>query len=265
MSDPPRKRAVVTGACSGIGLEIARSLAARGWDLCVCSEREDRLRSAAEELRAQHGASVDEVVLDLTVVANAKALYDRATEDGRRVDALVLNAGFFFFGEVADADPSRAERMLSLHVVVPSLLCTYFARDFRELRAGNVLIVSSISAFRDFPGIAHYASSKKYLRAFAASLRCELAVYDVGVTCLLPGATATALYDRDVVPVELATKLGVMMPAERVAREGVEAMLRKDAECVPGAFNRVVTGSIGLVPQGAIDALRKWGPWLKKP
>ena len=134
---------------------------------------------------------------------------------------------------------------------------------FRAKRSGNVLIVSSISAFRDFPGIAYYASSKKYLRAFAASLRCELSVYGVGVTCLLPGATATALYDRTAVPVEMATRLGVMMPSERVAREGVDAMLRGDAECVPGVFNRVVTGSIGLVPQGAIDALRKWGPWLK--
>lgn len=263
MSDGSRPRAVVTGACSGIGLDIARTLAARGWDLCICSENAERLMVAANELRAKHGALVDEAVLDLSEPSNAKVLHEFASEGGRRVDALVCNAGFFFFGEVADADPARAQAMLQLHVVVPSLLCAYFARDFRELRAGRIMVTSSISAFRDFPGIAHYASSKKYLRAFAASLRCELAVYDVSVTCLLPGATATGLYDRDVVPVELATKLGVMMSSERVAREGVDAMLAGDAECVPGVFNRAVTSSIGLVPQGAIDALRKWGPWLK--
>jgi len=264
VSGASRQRAVITGACSGIGLDIARTLAGRGWDLCLCSERSDRLSAAADELRTRFGVTVDEAVLDLSVPANAKVLHEIATSHGRPVDTLVCNAGFFFFGEGADVDPARAEAMLHLHVVVPSLLCTYFARDFRELRAGRIMVTSSISAFRDFPGIAHYASSKKYLRAFAASLRCELAVYDVSVTCLLPGATATALYDRAAVPVEFATKLGVMMPSERVAREGVEAMLAGEAECIPGVFNRVVTSSVGLVPQGAIDALRKWGPWLER-
>jgi short-subunit dehydrogenase len=262
MSAP--KRALVTGACSGIGLELSRALAARGWDLCVCSERADRLAVAARSLREESGRAVDEIVMDLSQPSSARALHAEATRGGATVDALVCNAGFFFFGEVADADPARAERMLSLHVVVPSLLCTYFARDLRARRAGRVMLVSSISAFRDFPGIAYYASSKKYLRAFAASLRSELAVYGVTVTCLLPGATATALYDRAVVPVELATRLGVMMSAERVGREGVDAMLRGDAECIPGAFNRAVTRAVGLVPQTAIDALRRYGPWLRR-
>ncbi len=257
-----KPRALITGACSGIGLAIARELARRGWDLCVASENRARLEGAASELRAL-GISVDDVVMDLSEPSSAKALFDAATRDGAVVDALVCNAGFFFFGEVADADPERAERMLALHVVVPSLLCTYFAKEFRRRKRGHVMLVSSISAFRDFPGIAYYASSKKYLRGFARSLRCELAAYGVSVTCLLPGATATALYDPDVVPVELASRLGVMMPPERVAREGVEAMLRGEAESVPGVFNRAVVRAVGYVPQVAIDAVRRWGPWLR--
>ncbi|MBL8677553.1 MAG: SDR family NAD(P)-dependent oxidoreductase [Myxococcales bacterium] len=257
-----KQRALITGACSGIGLALARELATRGWDLCVASERGDRLAAAASELRAL-GCTVDEVVMDLSQPSAARALFDASTKDGAAVDALVCNAGFFFFGEVADADPERAERMLTLHVVVPSLLCTLFAREFRRRKRGHVLLVSSISAFRDFPGIAYYASSKKYLRAFATSLRCELEPYGVTVTCLLPGATATGLYDPNVVPVELASKLGVMMSAERVAREGVDAMLRGEGERIPGLFNRAVVRAVERVPQAAIDAVRRWGPWLK--
>jgi short-subunit dehydrogenase len=255
---------VVTGACSGIGLAIARALAERGYDLCVCSDRAGPLAEASRAIREEFHCEVREVVLDLSDADSARALHAQATEGGRAVDALVSNAGVFFFGEVADADPERARRMLGLHVVVPSLLCTYFARDLRAQGRGRVMLVSSISAWRDFPGIAYYASSKKYLRGFARALRCELAVYGVSVTCLSPGATATGLYSQTGVPVGLATRLGVMMSAERVAREGVEAMLRGDAECVPGAVNRVVTSAVGLVPQGAIDALRRYGPWLRR-
>lgn len=257
-----RPRAVVTGACSGIGLAIARGLARRGHDLVLSSNREGPLADAARALREAHGARVDEVVLDLSDPASAAALHARASEGGA-VDALVSNAGVFFFGEVADADPERALRMLNLHVVVPSLLCTHFARDLRARRGGRIMLVSSISAWRDFPGIAYYASSKKYLRGFAHALRSELRVYGVSVTCLAPGATATSLYDSTGVPVALATRLGVMMPPERVAEAGIDAMLRGDAECVPGAVNRAVTATIGMVPQGAIDAMRRYSPWLR--
>lgn len=257
-----RLRAVVTGACSGIGLATAQGLARRGWDLVLASNREGPLEEAARAIRERHGVDVEAVALDLAEPASAEALYARATAGGA-VDALVSNAGVFFFGEVADADPLRATRMLNLHVVVPSLLCTHFARDFRARRRGRVMLVSSISAWRDLPGIAYYASSKKYLRGFARALRSELGVYGVTVTCLSPGATATSLYDATGVPVALATRLGVMMPPERVAEAGVEAMLRGDAECVPGAMNRAVTAGVGLVPQGAIDLLRRYSPWLR--
>jgi hypothetical protein len=125
-----------------------------------------------------------------------------------------------------------------------------------------VLIVSSISAWRDFPGISYYGSSKKYLRGFARALRSELGVYGVNVTCLAPGATATGLYDPSVVPVGLAKRLGVMMDAESVARAGLEAMFRGDAEHTPGALSRVMVAAAMVTPQPLIDWIRRRSPWL---
>jgi short-subunit dehydrogenase len=175
---------------------------------------------------------------------------------------LVVNAGMFFFGEVADADPARANAMLQLHVVTPSLLCTYFARDMRARRRGRILLTSSISAWRAFPGIAYYGATKTYLRTFAAALRCELAPYGVGVTTLAPGATDTGLYDPTVVDMDRARRFGVMMDAGKVADAALAALFAGKPECVPGAFNRLATLAMRLVPQRLIDVVRRRAPWL---
>lgn len=255
--------ALVTGGCSGIGRAIAGRLAARGHALVLVSERADALEVAAAELRATHRVAVHAVAMDLARPEAAAELHAAVTGRGLAVDILVNNAGFFFFGETVDADPARAAAMLQLHVVTPSLLCTRFGRDMRARGRGNILIVASISAWRDLPGINYYGSSKKYLRGFALALRCELAVHGVNVTGLAPGATATALYSATAVPVERARRLGVMMDADAVAEAGVAAMFAGAGEHVPGLLTRAMTLGAVLTPQWAIDLLRRRGPWLR--
>lgn len=261
---PDLRTALVTGACSGIGRAIAESLGARGHDLVLVSNREGPLAEAADTIRARHNVTVHAITMDLARPEAAAELHAATSARDLAIDLLVNNAGIFFFGEAADADPRRATAMLQLHVVTPSLLCTHFARDMRARRRGRILIVSSISAFRDFPGISYYGSSKKYLRGFARSLRSELLPYGVSVTCLLPGATATELYDPKVVPVELAKRLGVMMDPGDVAEAGLRALFRGDAECMPGALTRAMTWAAVATPQPVIDFIRRRAPWLRK-
>jgi len=280
-SDSGRGVALVTGACSGIGLEMARILAIKGHDLVVVSHREGPLTVVARAFEREHKIRVYPIVMDLARPEAAGELFRAvgaldvdigaaggapgAASPKLEIDILVSNAGIFFFGEVADAEPEVANRMLQLHVVTPSLLCTLFARGMRERRRGHVLLVSSISAWRDFPGIAYYGSSKKYLRGFASALRSELLPYGVNVTCLAPGATATGLYDPEVVPVDLAKKLGVMMSPEAVAEEGLRAMFAGEAESMPGALTKVMTAAAVATPQPVIDWIRRVGPWLSGP
>lgn len=256
--------ALITGACSGIGLSIARELAARGHPLILVSNREEPLARAAAELAAAHPVPVHTIVQDLAAPDAAEALVAAVDARGLPVEILVNNAGVFFFGEAADADPARARAMLQLHVTTPSLLCTLLGARMRAARRGRILIVSSISAYRPFPGISYYGSSKAYLRSFARALRSELGVYGVHVTCLSPGATATGLYDPSVVNVAKATRLRIMTDADTVAAAGVEAMLRGDAECIPGLVSQVMTAASVLVPQPAIDWLRRRAPWLRR-
>ncbi|MGZ6143234.1 MAG: SDR family NAD(P)-dependent oxidoreductase [Myxococcales bacterium] len=261
---PHERQALVTGACSGIGRELARQLARRGHDLILVSHRPEALAATASELRADHGVSVCDLAIDLARPEAAGELYEEVGRRGLEVDILVNNAGMFFFGEAVDALPAQANALLQLHVITPSLLCTRFGRDMRARGRGDILVVSSLSAFRDFPGISYYGSSKKYLRGFARSIRSELAIYGVNVTCLLPGATATALYDPKVVPVELAQRFGVMMSPEAVAAAGLEAMFAGKAECTPGLLTRALAAMAVLTPQPVIELLRRRAPWLPR-
>lgn len=260
-ADELRRTALVTGACSGIGLAMARLLAAKGYALVLVSNRADELAQVAAQLRTT--ADVQTIVQDLAVPGAAGALVAEVEARALSVDILINNAGMFFFGEAADADPRRAEAMLQLHVTTPSLLCTYFAAHMRARRRGHIMIVASISAWRPFPGISYYGSSKTYLRSFAHALRSELAMYGVKVTCLAPGATATGLYDGSGVPVTVARRLGVMMDAEAVATAGLRAMFRGEAECVPGVLARVMSVAAANTPQPVVDWLRRRAPWLR--
>lgn len=254
--------ALITGACSGIGRALAARLASLGYELILVSQRPVELQQTATQLSTEHGVRTHALVCDLARPQAAEELHAQVTARGLHVDILISNAGFFFFGEAADASLGQANALLQLHVVTPSLLCTLWGREMRERRRGHILLVSSISAFRDMPSISYYGSSKKYLRGFAHSLRSELAVYDVNVTCLCPGATATALYDPKVVPVDLARRLGVMMDAEAVAEAGLHALFSRQAECIPGRLNRVMAQAVRLLPQAAIDLARRHAPWL---
>lgn len=258
--EPTRGTALVTGACSGIGLALARQLAARGHALVLVSNRAAELAEVAAQLRET--TEVQTIAQDLAVPGAAEALVAEVDRHGLTIDVLINNAGMFFHGEAADADPGRAQAMLHLHVMTPSLLCTYFAARMRARRRGHIMIVASISAWRGFPGIGYYGSSKAYLRGFAQALRSELAVYGVGVTCLAPGATATALYDPRVVPVDLARRLGVMMDPDHVAADGLRALFAGQAECIPGRLTRAMVAGAVLTPQWVIDLLRRRSPWL---
>lgn len=264
-ADDTLRVALVTGACSGIGRALAEHLGALGYTLVLVSNRAVEIAAAAAEIHARHGVPTHAIALDLARPEAAAALHAEVASRALAVDILVNNAGLFFFGEAVDADPARANAMLQLHVVTPSLLCTLFGREMRARRRGHVLLVSSISAWRDFPGIAYYGSSKKYLRGFARALRSELRPWGVNVTCLAPGATATALYDPKVIPVELGKRLGVMMDPDRVAAAGLRAMFRERAECMPGLLTRLMTWAAVLMAQLVIDLVRRRAPWLSMP
>ncbi len=264
---PPRPGAwaLVTGACSGIGLELALELAARGYSLFVLSNRCTEIEAVAERIRAEHGVESQSLHLDLARPEAARELYEAATQRGLDIEVLVNNAGMFFFGEMADTDPARANALLQLHVVTPSLLSHYFGHDMRARRSGHIMFVSSASAWRDFPGMALYGGSKRYLRSFATSLRDELQPWGVNVTCLAPGAVATGLYDGDVRAARVAARLGLLKDPHSVARAAVAGMLRGRALVLPGFGAKAMAVGMALLPRWAVSLARRHTKYLSRP
>lgn len=259
-----REWALVTGACSGIGLELARGLAERGYPLVLVSNRERELKEVARALSRTHGVEVHAVVMDLARADAADALYAEVQARGVEVGVLVNNAGMLLFGEVAETDPVKINALLQLHVVTPSLLARRFAADMRARRRGHVLFVSSVSAWRPFPGVALYGASKRYLLDFADALRAELSVWGVNVTCLAPGATATGLYESRV-DVGKAKRLGVMVDPVFVARAGLRGLFARRARVVPGVGAKLMAWGMALCPGWLVGLLRRWTGLLPMP
>jgi len=257
--------ALVTGACSGIGLQIAHELAARGYSLALVSNRGTELRAAAADIAALHGVAAHAIVADLARPEAALALHDEVARLGLQVDMLVSNAGMLLFGEVADVDPAKAGAMMQLHVVTPGLLAIYFGREMRARGSGHIMLVSSASSWCDFPGIAFYGSSKRFLRSFASSLREELRPWGVNVTCLAPGAVATNLYGRETGPAAAASRLGVLKDPADVARAAVEGMLRHKALVLPGASAKLMAWGAAMTPRWLIRLARARTGFLPRP
>lgn len=186
--------ALVTGASSGIGRELARLHAAAGGDLVLVARRADRLAALAAELTAAHGVTVHALPADLTAEGAADSLLAAVTARGIAVDVLINNAGFGG-GGAFDARPAGLdEAMVRLNAEVPVALCRRFLPAMRARGSGRILNVASIVAFAPGPGMAVYAASKAFLLSFSEALAEELSGTGVTVTAFCPGLTATEFH-----------------------------------------------------------------------
>jgi short-subunit dehydrogenase len=249
------RRAVITGASSGIGEDMARCLASWGWDLLIAARRLDRLESLAADLRDRHGVQVDCLSVDLAEPAGAGALFEAAYADGRDVDMLVNNAGFGDFQGYVDTPWERQAQMLQLNVVSLAELTHRFAeRMLARDERGYILNVSSIVAYLPIPNFANYTGTKAYIRFFSESLASELDGTNVSVTCLVPGPTDTEFSNiaRNRVS---ATHEKFFTQSRKVAVEGLEGALAGRRTVVVGGTIKAFALLTRLTPGRTLS----WG------
>lgn len=251
------RTALITGGSSGIGYAIACEFASRGYRLILVSNQEARLKEVAEELKIKHNIEVYTLFMDLAAPDAAAKLYEWCCNKQLEVDVLVNNAGFFHFGEVVETNTAKAFNMMSLHVSTPVMLCTFFGKEMKQRRNGNIIIISSLASYMPYPGIALYAATKRFLKSFSRSLRTEMLDYNVNVSCICPGAVSTDLYGLSNDMRKFAIKSGIMMRPEKLARKVVKAMNSRKSVLIPGLINRIFLPFLFVIPHGIILMIRR--------
>jgi short-subunit dehydrogenase len=239
--------AIVTGASSGIGLELAALCAEEGFDLLVAADR-PAIHAAADRCRGL-GAEVTAVETDLATTDGVDQLWAAAA--GRPVDALLANAGHGLGYAFLDQDFEDARHVIDTNVTGTVYLVQLVGREMRSRGQGRILLTGSIAGFMPGAYQAVYNGTKAFVDSFSFALRAELKDTGVTVTCLMPGATETDFFERADM---LDTKVGQARkddPAD-VARAGFDAMMRGDGDVVSGWRNKLQSAIANVTPAGVL-------------
>lgn len=252
MARADRQFAVVTGASTGIGFNLARECAEHGFDLLIAAD-EPEISEAAASLR-HNGAEVTAVQVDLTDEAGVDKLY--AAAGGRPVDALLANAGRGLGRAFLDQDPHDWMRVVATNITGTLLLVQKVGRDMRRAGSGRILITGSIAGFMPGTYQAVYNGTKAFLDSFSFALRHELKDSGVGVTCLMPGATETDFFDRADM---LDTKIGQQEKDDprMVAKAGFEAMMAGRGEVITGWQNKLRAAIAHVMPADTLAEMHR--------
>jgi uncharacterized protein len=252
-----RKYALITGASSGIGWHFAEALAKKGYSVVAVSNQPAQLDDLKKRLEQAYGIIVNTINIDLAQENSAEEVFNHCNGKNLTVEVLINNAGIFFFGEAARVEYSLMKLILALHVMTPALLCRLFGEQMIKRQKGFILNVSSITAVMPYPGISLYGPTKAFLRNFTRALRTEMKPDGINVTCLIPGATNTPLYDANNFNTPLLIKLGIMKKPATVANAGVRALFKNRAECTPGLLNKVIIVLLPIIPHFIIDIINR--------
>jgi short-subunit dehydrogenase len=247
-----RKFAVVTGASSGIGFELAKCCARDGFDLLVGADRPE-IFDAADRLR-EMGATVQAVETDLATPHGVDELYGAA--NGRPVDALLANAGHGLGKAFLDQDWDAIRHVIDTNVTGTVYLVHKVGKDMRTRGSGRILFTGSIAGFMPGTYQAVYNASKAFVDSFSFALRAELKDSGVTVTCLMPGATETDFFERADL---MDTKIGQSKkddPAD-VAKVGYDAMIAGDGDVVSGWQNKLQSAIASITPSGLLAEMHR--------
>jgi short-subunit dehydrogenase len=247
MPDTTKPLAIVTGASTGIGYELAKLCAQNGYDLLIAADQA-AVHDAAKDFQAL-GAAVESVEADLATLEGVDKLHSAV--NGRPVGALLANAGHGLGHAFLDQDFTQVRHVIDTNITGTIYLIQKVGRDMRSRGEGRILITGSIAGFMPGTFQAVYNGTKAFIDSFSFALRNELKDAGVTVTCLMPGATETEFFERAGM---MDTKVGQDTkddPAD-VAKVGFEAMMRGDGDVVSGWKNKITTALASITPAGML-------------
>jgi len=246
------KTALITGASSGIGLELAKIHASKGGNLVVVARNKSKLEDLKIELEKQHQISVHVIAKDLSLPDSPREVFEETENLGIQIDYLINNAGFGLFGEFEHTDWKEEKNMIQVNITALTEFTKLYLPGMIARKQGKILNVASTAGFVPGPMMAVYFSTKHYVLCFSESVNNEVQKYGVTVTALCPGATesgfstaakaeTSALFTKT----KLATSLDV-------AEYGYNAMLNNKEVAIHGFLNRLLAFIVRLSPRSLV-------------
>lgn len=232
--------AVVTGATSGIGLELATQLASAGFNLIINARNTDRLKSVEQELKSKNNVQIKVVEADVSESSGIEKIIQAS--QNLEVGLLINNAGYGTSGLFVDSSIHIEKNMLRVNCEAVLLLTHYFSQKFKQQQRGGIIFLSSLVAFQGVPYAAGYAATKAYIQSFAEALSVELKPYGIDVLAAAPGPVASGFGERANMKMNAALKpsqIGVP----------ILSALGKQRNVIPGRLSKVLVYSLRTVPR----------------
>jgi short-subunit dehydrogenase len=249
--------ALITGASTGIGRELAFLAAAAGYDLVLVARTAEQLEEVATQVRNQHNRQASIVTKDLSRQETALELFREVSQIHEDIEVLINNAGFGLLGFFAEMDADRQMQMVNLNVGALTHLSRLFAPGMIARRKGYILNVASTAAFQPGPLMAVYYATKAYVVSFSSALHNELKEHGVAVTTLCPGPTLTEFQKRANMASTALFKGPGVMSARSVAEIGFRALMKRKPLVVAGKLNATMAFLTRFAPRQLAASLAR--------
>jgi short-subunit dehydrogenase len=252
------KTALITGATSGIGYELAYIHANQGGNVVLVARSKDKLEQIKKDLENKYKIDVYIIEKDLSIKDSAKDVFDELIKNNITIDYLINNAGFGDYGFFNDSDWGKLERMINLNITALTQLTKLFLKDMIKRRDGKIMNVASTAAFQSGPTMAVYYATKAYVLSFSEAINNEVKNSRVTVTTLCPGATQSGFQEAASLQESRLVKGRKLPTSKEVAEYGYNAMLKGKSVAIHGIVNYLLANSVRFFPRSAVVKITRF-------
>jgi short-subunit dehydrogenase len=243
-----KQTVLITGASSGIGLELSKVFASNGYNLVLSARSTDKLKSIADDLKNRNCINVEIITADLSIEGEAEKLFHACPA----IDILVNNAGVGQYGEFLELDTVHEGSMMRLNMTAPVVLARLFGREMAKRKSGRIMNIASAAGFMPFPTMTVYAATKAFVLAFSEALSAELQASGVSVTAVCPGPVATGFEKSAGLEASGLFKIMKPVKASFVAESSFKACLAGKRVLIPGLLNKITVFAALFTPRALL-------------
>jgi short-subunit dehydrogenase len=254
---------LITGASSGIGLEMAKQLAAKNFNLILVARSEDKLIKLQKDLKSQFNVEVEYFLYDLSEANSAQDLFKQVKDQKYLVTGLINNAGFGDYGNFVEMSLTKDEEMIAVNITAMVGLTKLFGADMLKAGNGRIMNVASLLSFLPFPYYSVYSATKSFVLAFTETISAEMQGTGVTITVLCPGPVETP-FNTDAMRKTNAMSANKPMPADVVAKAGVELFLFGKGKKIVGFMNWFLSNLPRVTPDKMMMKIKKNLASIKK-